>query len=101
MIRPVVGKPLKTTSINDSYPDSKNLFRIWPNPASDFINIDAGELQLNGFVYVTIIDNTGRKLLEVPYNERIYISSVSKGFFFVIVSINDRVVGLSRLIKIR
>jgi len=101
MIRPVVGKPLKTTSINDSYPDSKNLFRIWPNPASDFINIDAGELQLNGLAYVTIIDNTGRKLLEVPYNERIDISSVSKGFFFVIVSINDRVVGLSRLIKIR
>ena len=51
--------------------DNKNLIKIWPNPASDYINIDAGDLQLNGSASVTIIDITGRKLLEVPYNEHI------------------------------
>ena len=51
MIRPVVGNPLKVTSVNDTYYRNKNLINIWPNPATDFISINSGRLQLSGFLY--------------------------------------------------
>lgn len=101
MIRPLVGDPLKTTSINDIYTNDKNLIRIWPNPASDYINIDACDLQLNGSASATIIDITGRKLLEVPYKEHINVSSLSEGICFLIIRLHNRTVGVSRFIKIR
>jgi hypothetical protein len=101
MIRPVVGEPLKTTSISNTYTDIRNNIRIWPNPASDFINIDLGEFQVKGSAIVTIIDITGRKTLEVPYNEHIDISSLGEGVFFLSIRINNRTVGVNRFIKTR
>ncbi len=101
MIRPIVGDKLKTTSINDIYSDNKDLVKLWPNPASDYINIDAGLLQLNGTATVTIIDIAGRKLLEVPYNSQINISSLGEGVCFLIIRTNNRTVGLNRFVKIK
>ncbi len=101
MIRPVVGDKLKTTSIKDIFADNKNLVKIWPNPASDNLYIDAGDLHLNGSATVTIIDITGRKLIEVPFSEHINISSLKKGIFFMIIRTNNRTVGLNRFIKMR
>ena len=75
MIRPVVGDPLKITSINDIYYRNKNLISVWPNPATDYININPGELRLSGLSFITIIDLSGRELMKVPFSERIDISS--------------------------
>jgi hypothetical protein len=100
MIRPVVGDPLKTTSIDDVIAEKNNHFRIWPNPASEFINIDAGELQIKGKAYVTVIDLNGRKILEVPYYDKIEISSLSKGIYLMIIRVNNNVIGINRFIKI-
>ena len=47
MIRPVVGKTLKPAGVDDTYPDEKHSFSLWPNPASDFINLDSEELALS------------------------------------------------------
>ena len=66
----------------------KIMMNIWPNPATDYINIDPGELQLSGSAYITIIDLNGRELIKVPYSERIDISSLHDGMYFIIISMN-------------
>jgi|WetSurMetagenome_2_1015567.scaffolds.fasta_scaffold03554_6 hypothetical protein len=99
MIRPVVGNPLRLTSIKDTYYRNKNLVNIWPNPANNYINIDPGELQLSGLSYVTIMDLNGRELINTPYSSRIDISSLHEGVYIILTSINGKPVGFNRLIK--
>jgi hypothetical protein len=102
MIRPVVGAPLKTTSSDDINPVSttKN-FRIWPNPASDYINLDCDDLLLSPSAYIMIIDLQGRELMKVPYSNRINISSLKAGLYTVITISDRRRTGYFRLVKTR
>jgi hypothetical protein len=99
MIRAVVGYPLKVSSVNDPYYKGKNLISIWPNPASDVINLDPGELKLSGISFLTIMDLSGKELIKVPFREQIDISSLHKGIYIIITSINGRPIGYNRLIK--
>jgi hypothetical protein len=102
MIRPVVGSPLKVTSINDVfYHNNKNIISVWPNPATDYINFDSGEMQKSGLSFVTITDIYGRELIKVPFRDRIDISSLHPGVYFIVTSINGTPVGYNRLIKSR
>jgi hypothetical protein len=101
MIRPVVGYPLKITSINDINYRNKNMISIWPNPANDFININSGDLQLSGLPYITVLDLSGHELIKVPLSERIDISSLHEGIYIIITSLNGRPIGYNRLIKTR
>jgi len=101
MIRPVVGEPLKITSIDDTYHSIDKKIRIWPNPASDFINIDHGENSLYGIAYLIFVDLHGRELLKTPLNERIDISSIPDGFYIIVTSLNGRPISYTRLVKTR
>jgi hypothetical protein len=88
-----------TSSVNDPYYKGKNLISIWPNPASDVINLDPGELKLSGISFLTIMDLSGKELIKVPFREQIDISSLHKGIYIIITSINGRPIGYNRLIK--
>jgi hypothetical protein len=101
MIRPVVGDALKITSIDDTYYSDKNLIRIWPNPATDYFNVNTEELKNSGLIYITVIDLSGRELLKVPFSERIDISSLEDGIYFIITSMNGLPVSYNRIIKTR
>ena len=98
MIRPVLGAALKITSVKDTH-TAKNVLNIWPNPAKDYININPGELQLYGSAQISINDLNGRELINVPFNERVDISSLHDGMYFVIISINGTRVAYNRIIK--
>jgi len=99
MIRPVVGRPLLTTSLRDIYYRYKNVIRVWPNPASDYINLDPGELPLSGLCYLIITDMSGREIIKVPFSERIDVSSLKKGMYILITTLNGKRIGINRLIK--
>jgi hypothetical protein len=101
MIRPVVGAPLKTTSSDDANPVIAKTYRMWPNPASDYINLDCDDLALSGSAYVTIIDFQGKEFMKVPYSERIDISSLKPGMYTVITLSGKRRTGYFRLVKTR
>ena len=88
MIRPVVGSPLIITSVHDTYYKNKNLMNIWPNPATDYINIEPGELQLSGSSYITITDLNGHELIKVPFSDKVDISSLHDGMYFLVINVN-------------
>jgi hypothetical protein len=101
MIRPIIGKRIRTTSIDDSFYPLKDLVTIWPNPASDVINISRIESAVNMLSYITITDMYGREVMKVPYSEQLDISALPRGMYIVITSINGRNAGYNRLIKTR
>jgi hypothetical protein len=101
MIRPVVGAPLKITAINDTFYKNKTVMNFWPNPAKDYINISPGELKLSGSAYISIVDLNGHELIKVPYAERVDISTLHDGMYFLVLKMNGQPVGYNRLIKTR
>jgi len=101
MIRPVVGSALIVTSVHDTPVKNKSLMTIWPNPAGDYINIDPGDLQLSGSSYITITDLNGHELIKVLFNNKVDISSLKNGMYFLVININGRPVGYNRFIKSR
>jgi len=101
MIRPVVGYPPKITSVADIYDTKKNIISVWPNPATDFLNVSCSDLQLSGLLYLTVMDMSGRQLMKVPFNERIDISSLHEGIYIIITSIKGKPISFDRIVKTR
>jgi len=99
MIRAVVGDPLKITGIDDVFSKNNSVIRIWPNPASDHITIEKGEIPLAGQTYISIYDLSGRELIKVADSDRIDITSLPKGIYIVLTSNNGKNIGYNRLIK--
>lgn len=98
MIRPVVGAPIKTTSSDDLNPADPKRYRIWPNPASEYINLNCSDLALSRSAFISIIDMQGRELMKVPYSERIDISRIRPGIYTVITLSDGRRTGYFRLV---
>lgn len=101
MIRPVVGSPLRTTSIDDIYKSDMNQISVWPNPASDYLNIASDKLRLSDEYSVIFSDFSGRQIMNIKYSESINISSLHEGIYFITISLKNRPVGYTRLIKTR
>lgn len=101
MIRPILGAPIKTTSSDDVNPIITKNYRMWPNPASDYINLNCTDLALSRSAFILIIDLQGRELMKVPYGERIDISSLKPGLYTVITLSGSRRTGYFRLVKTR
>lgn len=100
MIRPIVGAPLKVTAVSKVYA-GMNMIKIWPNPAEDYIYIDAGDLILNSLPVIKISDLQGRDLIKTSFTDKLDISSLPQGIYILVLNINDKPVGYSRFIKIR
>jgi hypothetical protein len=101
MIRPVLGYRLRITGIDDIYYNKKSQIMIWPNPATDIININPKNLLLSDLAYITFIDVSGRELIKIPFRDQVDISSLHEGLYIMIISINGRPVSYNRLIKSR
>ena len=100
MIRPLVGPPVKPTSSDDvPFPEERPRIRIWPNPATDHINIENDDISLPQPAYISIIDLQGRELLNAPFNELLDISSLRPGIYTVIIKNKAGRSGYFRLIK--
>lgn len=101
MIRPVVGDPLRVTAVYDNNYRNKSVISIWPNPATDYINIVRGDEEISKLTYITIMDLNGHELIKVPFSDQIDISTLHQGIYIVQTSINGKPVAYNRLIKTR
>lgn len=100
MIRPVVGRAITTTSIRDVVP--QYILKIWPNPASSLLNIDAGDLLfLSATPAISIYDITGREIMTGRLKEQIDVSRLPDGIYLLVVKINGKQAAHSRFIKTR
>jgi hypothetical protein len=98
MIRPVVAFIPKTTGVNEIKYFGNNI-KTGPNPATDYINIYEGEKQLSGNTTITIIDLSGKELLKIPFTNRIDISTLANGIYFLFIRNNGTPVSYTRFIK--
>jgi hypothetical protein len=101
MIRPVLGAAITITSVHNTQYKNKNLMTVWPNPARDYLNIDPGELQLSGSSYITILDLNGHELIKVLLTDRVDISSLHDGLYFLVINSDGKPVSYNRFIKSR
>ena len=98
MIRPVVGAPVITTSVGNIIP-KYNTLKIWPNPASAYINIDAGDLPLTSLPTISIYDLNGREVIRRNFAEQIDVTALPDGIYFLVININGKQACHSRFIK--
>jgi hypothetical protein len=100
MIRPMVGAPVSTTSIQD-IPGRNNILKVWPNPAKDILNIDAGELFMTSSPIIRIFDLHGREVLKLSFTEQLNIASLPDGIYFITLNIKGKLLQHNRFIKSR
>ncbi len=100
MVRPVVGKSLITTSINNELPYSDKI-RIWPNPVSKILNMDLGQIPVNDKLEVSIYDAGGRLVISTGRVERMDVSALPQGIYYLVLTGNNRRLGISKFIRIR
>ena len=89
----ILGNPIVGAPDIGAYESDKNLvqpqeeanFKIYPNPAQSFINIDYSVIPETE-TRISIIDSTGRMLISWSVNsssDRIAISQLSPGTYFI------------------
>jgi hypothetical protein len=100
MIRPVTGPPI-ATSINDVFYNKRPRLDFRPNPARDYITIEDKDLENMGGAYISIIDLSGRIVLELPYTERVDISRLKSGMYIIVARRNGKLYAVNRLVKTR
>lgn len=100
MIRPMVGPPVLTTGIEEVNLIN-NTFKIWPNPAKNFINIDAGNLIFQYSPVIRVFDIQGREVMKTSFRDQLDVSSLPDGMYFILLNINGKQLMHNRFIKIR
>ena len=101
MIRPVLGMPEKTTSIDEYVIKSLSAVTVAPNPASDYITITTEDTSDPSHTMITITDLYGREIMKCQNTGPVNISSLKPGLYLVMTSVSGRPAGYSRLIKVR
>jgi hypothetical protein len=97
MIRPVFGRRSVVTGDNEMPDHGRNVL-IFPNPAADWIFIQAGN---ESFTEVRLIDMVGKILLtHRNQDNRIDVSTLPPGFYFIQLVMHDATV-ITRKIVIR
>ena len=81
---------ITTLSINDCPPEKMlQSLRIYPNPASDFINIEMLNTNLKDYSF-NITDLSGKVLIQSENSKRIDISKLSSGIYFGTMTAEDQ-----------
>jgi len=84
----------KTVNLNDA--DNQGVLSIFPNPASDLVNITF-KLNESADIYFSIHDIMGRKMMEVAenytsglVNKQMDVSEYSNGIYIIIVNVSGK-----------
>ena len=81
---------ITTLSVNDCPPEKMlQSLRIYPNPASDFINIEMLNTNLKDYSF-NITDLSGKVLIQSENSKRIDISKLSSGIYFATMTVEDQ-----------
>lgn len=82
-----------TNGINDDLKAQNELFRVFPNPANNELNINLLNVS-NNAVYFELYDVLGKKIFQIQLNNletKIDISKLPKAFYLYKLKINDKI----------
>ena len=99
MIRPVTGKPFRTSGVNDLEASESGKLNIWPNPVRDFLTIEATEVGFTDNMSVTIYDLQGRIVKKEIYTEKIDVSALNPGIYLIMLYSDGKPLIINRFIK--
>lgn len=100
MIRPVLGKALILTGIDDVYPQLNKKINIWPNPVRDILNVELPGNDLLMGIEINIYDSGGRWIMSEKKSPRVNVSGLPRGVYLITVSSGGRMIGYSRFIRL-
>jgi uncharacterized surface protein with fasciclin (FAS1) repeats len=92
--------PPAVTSLDDNSIENAEI-AIYPNPASDYLNVGLNGIETEG-LKIRIINASGTIFNEFVMNstnERLDISSLSPGFYYLLISDNDSVSSLKFIVN--
>jgi hypothetical protein len=98
MIRPQVGPKITSTGLSSPRDLGKKL-RIWPNPASNEITIDPGDLILTGNPEIRITNLFGQEIIRKEFTGRLDISMLRSGTYIVVLYSGNKPAAYGRMIK--
>ncbi|HNW91062.1 MAG TPA: T9SS type A sorting domain-containing protein [Bacteroidales bacterium] len=108
MIRPLVGTKWQQTFTGVDEPANNNFsFVVYPNPANgNYINIglpvDYVSSEKRDKITIEIFDNLGQLVLHQPFSERIDISALNNGVYFIRLSgFDNKEAGFNKLVITR
>jgi hypothetical protein len=98
MIRPVVGPEISPVSA-EKIASARPGIKIWPNPATENITIDFGDIPLYSATVISISDLQGRELIRHSGTGTTDISALQPGIYIVRVSCGNKTIGFGKLLK--
>ncbi len=100
MIRPVMGKAIIPSGIEDIYPKINSRINIWPNPAKDILNIDIPDNDLAMGVDIDIYDSSGRWLMSEKETRSVNVTGLPQGVYIIIIRSGNNVIAYNRFIRL-
>lgn len=83
-----------TTSISEIFNSQNELLSVYPNPVSDFVNIN-----VSGLSQVLVVDASGKEVLNFnTSSSQIDLSSLTQGIYFIQV-LNNQEIKTAKIIK--
>lgn len=99
MIRPIVGKALPATGTDDILA-KPTYVSVWPNPASDLLNIDIQESELQ-HSNIEVYNSSGKKVMASFGTRKINISGLPEGVYIIRIMKNNQPYSQGKFIKTR
>ncbi len=100
MIRPVTGKAIIPSDIDDTMISEKGNISIWPNPVKDILNIDISAFDTVREPEISIYGNDGRLIMTMERTDRIDVSSLPRGIYIIIIKTGNHTLGYNKFIRL-
>ncbi len=98
-IEPLIVSNVNLRSVPSADREIKELYRAYPNPASDMLNIAIENMSMDGNYQYELKDVTGRSLLrgKIYHDTSADIASLSGGIYFLNILKNKEVVNIQKI----
>ena len=95
MLRPILGDSARAIGIKNNSV-TKNQIKIFPNPASDIINVST----THNISAIEILDASGKRVFDSKSNllNQFNISALNNGFYFLKIYSNTQLLDIQKLI---
>jgi len=78
-----------TSSVEET--SALQAINVYPNPATDILLFDYKNLDLKGDISISILDQSGKQLLQEINNNRLNISILNNGLYIYQIRLNEEV----------